>query len=103
MNPVRLHYLFRKHFAQLNKASVKHVDLCYILTPIVLPDFQCAAIQCEHLDRFAVRVCNPVFLNLSPLVQIQLYESIMPPAVGLTITIFSNEGDCAIIYTEGRS
>lgn len=68
--PVRLHYLFRKHFVQLNKASVKHVDLSHIFTPIVLPEFQCAAIQCEHLDRFIVRVCNPVFPNPSPLVQI---------------------------------
>ena len=71
--------LFRKYFAQVDEATIQDVNPCHAVPAVFLTDPEgAAAVQREHLDRFVFRIDNPVFTDPGPLVQAQLYKSVMP-------------------------
>ena len=62
-DPLQRH-LFRKHFAQLDETSLKHIDLCHILLSIDLVDSESAVAGLKQdADCSVFRIYNPIFLN----------------------------------------
>lgn len=72
-------YCCRKHLAQFDKASVKHVYLCQVFTSVFLTDMQEAVtVLQKHLHRPVLRVHNPVFPHSGALVQVKFHKPVMP-------------------------